>query len=328
MSELRRTVAELSTTSEGYAYALTYTRSELFRLASAGASAAELAEARMVLVELLQKLGRIEECRRELAAVDVRHLPDSARLGVLLVLAKLASQSGDLPGSKVALAGLKDRLGQRGAVDMNQVYLWRQAFTLGVLGDTAEARRLHDEHRALASGGGFQEANRILYAQLLPALAVEDGWALRGSTLLESARAAGTLYVESDIGFTGRLNHRGKSFCQALLTEAVFWWLLGNLFDGYRTGFVAALLLRHWQLDLRAEGIGELMSVFRERAPALVAAVALVATGRDDEVLAAGAAVADAAVPAAYLGATEVVRHVVAGGALGGLYDVLDARRC
>jgi hypothetical protein len=328
-SQLRTSVTELSKSSAGFSYALTYARAELFRMEACDEPAAAVADARMVLAELLQKQGLIAECHAELAAIDTGQLSASARHGVLLIRAKLAMQSGDLAASRDALQSLKDRLGRDSAVAMNQVYLWRQAFTLGVLGESSSARRLHDEHESLTDKGGFQEANRILYAELLPSVAGGDKWVLRGSRSFESVRTAGTLYLESDVDYLGRFNNRGKSFCQALLVEAFLWWLMGNLFYGYRLGFVAVLLLRHWQLNLRSEGIGEVIGILQELAPALTAAVRAVANGQDAALRRTGASSRSdgPAVHAAYVGAVELVRGVVAGAPLVDLYAVLDDRR-
>lgn len=329
-SPLRRKVAEYSASAGGYLQALNFVTSRITRLEQTGNAGAALAEARIIRAEVLQKLGRLRACDEELRGLSLLDLPPALAQGYLLIKAKLIMQQGDLKAGRVALAALKDKLGANSTAEINRVYLWRQAFTLGVLGEREQAVRLRDEHRDSIESGGFHTANNLIYATILPALARADRVTYEWGGWRESAREAGSYYAGSTVDFGGRLGHRGKSLCQALLTEAFLHWELGNRFDAYRTGFVAALLLRHWHLNMTSEGVGEVVPIVADRAPGLMDGIRAVVEGADESAVAGSLSAMSehGSAATAYAIAMEITAEVLVSAAtLTDIYTYLDDRR-
>ncbi|HKN97214.1 MAG TPA: hypothetical protein VJX10_08870 [Pseudonocardiaceae bacterium] len=282
-SELRRKVSELCASDNGYGLALMSVTKHIDMLRRMGGRDREVAEAQLIKAEVLQKLGDLTRCQQELDRVSRADLSPSSSQGWLLIRARVLMQLGDLKVSRVALQSLRDRMGHGGVAPVYQVYLWRQSFVTGVLGGTRDAARLRDEHRELVLPEGFQLANNVLYAEVLPQLSADRaGFARR--QWIDLARQAGRIYATSTVDFSQRLGHRGKSLCEALLTEALVLWLVGNRFNSYRTAFTAALLLRHAHLHATTEGIGEVLAVLDGKAPELAEGVRLVIGGADDVV--------------------------------------------
>lgn len=325
---IRQKVAELSALDGGYVTALAYITSQLAKMERAESQAQLITDARIIRAEILQKLGNPVGCEDELNKIDVASLTPSTSQGYLLIKAKLLMQQGNITASRVALQNLKDKLGHGSSSDIHGSYLWRQAFTLGVLGEANKAKRLADEHEASTPQGGFQDANNIIYAQILPALSSTDSVSYRWRHWIDSLRRAGTYYAASNVDFSGSLNHRGKSLCQALLAEAFVLWLLGNRFDGYRVGLTAALLLKHWNLGVAAEGIGEIVAVLDDRAPGLIGVIRIVLDARDDtSVPRALSNISDhASAQAAYAEAVDVAVEIITT-RLVDTYDILDKWR-
>src|SRR2546421_2772316 len=115
---LRQRVAEKSASDGGHALALAFITSQVELLERLGGSDAELMEARVLRAEVLQKLGRLDASREELAKVNVSRLSATTGQGFLLIKAKLLMQGGDLRVSRAALEQLRDKLGPGNATDM------------------------------------------------------------------------------------------------------------------------------------------------------------------------------------------------------------------
>lgn len=326
-SELRRTVSELCASDGGYALALAAVSSRITVLLRGKGQDREIAEARVIKAEVLQKMGDLDGCLQELDRVGLGDLSPVSSQGYLLIKAKVLMQQGNLMVGRTALQGLRDRLGHGGVESIRQAYLWRQSFVSGLRGMDGEAHRLRDEHRELVTSNGYLEANNVLYAEVLPELSADNvGYTWR--RWIDLARHAGAIYATSPIDFADRLNHRGKCLCQALLTEALVLWLVGNRFTSYRTAFTAALLLRHWHLRATAEGIGEVVAVLQDKAAELADGVRLVIAGPDDAVLERLGHVSDHGSPlAAYLEAVDIAVAMFHRPDLDEVYRFLDERR-
>jgi hypothetical protein len=325
-SELRRIVSELCAADNGYVLALTSVTKHIDMLLRTGGRDREVAEARVIKAEVLQKMGDLTRCQRELDSVNLADLSPSSSQGWLLIRAKVLMQLGDLRVGRTALQSLRDRMGHGGVAPVYQTYLWRQSFVSGVLGRDTEAVRLRDEHRELASPEGFQLANNLLYAEVLPELSA-DRVSFTRRHWIDVARHAGTIYATSTIDFSERLGHRGKALCEALLTEALVLWLVGNRFNGYRTAFTAALLLRQAHLGATAEGIGEVLAVLDGKAPELAAGVRLVTGGADEVVLERLGQASDYGNPlAAYYEAVDIMGELSRHPDFAELYQILDER--
>jgi len=272
-------------------------------------------EARVIRAEVLQKRGDLVSCREELNKVDMTKLTHTTSQGYQLIKAKLLMQQGSISRSKAALQSLKDKLGADSSSEINSAFLWRQAFVLALLGEKRESRWLAEEHRTTTLEGGFHAANNIIYAQVLPCLASTDRVIYSHRKWIEEIRRAGTFYVSSNVDFSGRLGHRGKSLCQALLVEAFILWDLGNRFDAYHIGFTAAVLLRHWRLDVTSEGVGEVVTALENRAAALTAAIKYVFSAFNDTLIMdrlaafSDSARAEAAYIEGVVAAGEILKH-------------------
>ena len=273
--DLRGLIAQHTASPGGYKQGLSTISRKLSDLVLAGAPAGAVNEARIIRAEVLQKLGWLNGAELELSRLDRDGSAWTRGMeqGRLLVQAKIAMQRGDLKLGKAFLMSLNDRLAGETHSEIGKTYLWRQAFTLGVMAESRQARRLLDEHRSIVISGGFHQANNVIYGRIAPLLA-QGGELPRGwSDWLTDVHEAGQLYLSSTVDFSGRLGNRGKSLCQALLVESLIWWKASNRYHAYFYGIVGALLLNRWGLNLESEGFGELVALFKSIAPRLFGAI-------------------------------------------------------
>jgi hypothetical protein len=329
-SDLRRRVGEYVASPGGYRDALKVVEFELISLAEQAGSREEINEAKIIRAELLQKLGQLSDASRQLEEIDREHLTGKMAQGRLLIIAKLAMQRGDFAYGKAALEGLKDKLGPHSSSEINQVYLWRQAFTVGILGERTSAERLRDEHVESAVDGGFQMANNIIYARVMPALASGEKLVSGWSKWVDEIRQAGHYYMTSSLEFSGRLNHRGKSLCQTLLAESLVSWHIGNRHDAYRFGFVAALLLDHWNLEVTSEGVAEIAALVERQAPAMMRGIKSILSGWNwSDVNGIFADMSDGQQAlVAFRAAFSIVKEIfIADARILRIYDLLDHKR-
>jgi predicted phosphodiesterase/tetratricopeptide (TPR) repeat protein len=224
----------------------------------------EYADALLLRAECHQKNGDLDEARSDLELAHSLGLPPGRVQKYYILIAKLASQAGQISESRDALDHFQ-------LVDdtLSSTYLWRASFAALVLGDKTAGRRLADAHSERVEQNGFQAANHEIFLELLPQLLHDDADRPSLFKSLDAVRWAGDVYLTSSIDFAGRVGHRGKTFCQALIAEAMLQWSVQNRYYAYYLTCSSALLLRAWRLNQTAEGIGEMIHLESSIAPEL-----------------------------------------------------------
>lgn len=149
--------------------------------------------------------------------------------------------------------------------------LWRTSLLYSIFGDKKNSKKFSEYHRDNIQKEGFQEANNILYTNVVPNLMHNDiSSAL--SVAISPLEYTQDIYMYSDINFdvNKRIGSRLKSCCQSLILESFYQWEFNNKHNSYMLAILTGLCMSWAKLTLKAEGIGEIISLFYNKYNSLV----------------------------------------------------------
>lgn len=225
----------------------------------------------LLKAECYQRIGDILSAQVVLESIDNKFLSEQDSINVQVLKLKVSFQKGDW---EKALDTSKSLIDQHN-VSMGNV-LWRTSMLYAIFNDGKECQKYSDRHREITERSGFQEANNIIYTKMVPLLLSgnEGTSLLRVISPVENAK---DIYLKSNINFDTqkRIGSRLKSFCQAILIEAFIEWDYGNKYDAYELAILSGLCMAYSKITLEAEGIGEIVKLFKKKYRILISIIKL-----------------------------------------------------
>lgn len=212
----------------------------------------------LLKAECYQRIGKLNEATYILKKFDKSIMSDHKVLDFEILQMKLTFQNGEwgasLHSSKSILGSYKER---RDSV------LWRTALLYSIDNDIRKSKYYSEMHRERIQLGGFQDANNDLYTLVIPEL-LHEKKEKSLTKILDPIYKAQEIYINSNINFdtTKKIGSRVKSYCQAMLIEAFAEWGYGNKYNSYVLVLLTGLCMNYSSINLKAEGIGEIIKLF------------------------------------------------------------------
>lgn len=225
----------------------------------------------LLKAECYQRIGNLLSAQVVLESIDNKFLSREDSINVEVLKLKVSFQKGDW---NKALDTSKLLIDQHN-ISMGNV-LWRTSMLYAIFNDWKECQKYSDRHKEIIEHSGFQEANNIVYTQTIPLLLNGN----KGTSLLRDispVENAKDIYLKSNINFDTRkrIGSRLKSFCQAILIEAFIEWDYGNKYDAYELAILSGLCMAYSKITLEAEGIGEIVKLFKKKYRILISIISL-----------------------------------------------------
>lgn len=224
----------------------------------------------LLKAECYQRIGELSSAQCVLNQVDSKYISMEESINLEILKLKISFQKGKWDNALVFSNSLIE---QR---VLKENILWRISMLYSVFNDENESARYSSQHKELIEKSGFQEANNIVYTQMIPKL-------LKGNKNVSLLKAispvedAEHIYLNSNVNFdtNRRVGSRLKSFCQAILIEAFIKWGYANKYDAYVLAILTGLCMAYSNITLDAEGIGEIIRLFKQKFQILILIVNL-----------------------------------------------------
>ncbi len=225
----------------------------------------------LLKAECYQRIGDLRSAELSLDKFDKTKVSQKDASDIEILNLKLAFQNGSW---EKALNSSEIVINQH-RIQKNNV-LWRTSLLYAISGDKKESEKYSRLHNEIIQMGGFQEANNILYTKTIPHLLHNHGCTslLKTISPIETAQE---IYLNSNINFDtyNRVGSRIKSYCQSTILEAFIQWDFGNKYDAYVLSILTGLCMAHSMINLKAEGIGEIVNLFRDKYKCLISLIEL-----------------------------------------------------
>mgnify|MGYP004664151843 CR=1 FL=1 len=215
----------------------------------------------LLKAECYQRIGNLKSAQLTLKKIDNKYLSSQESIDANILGLKIAFQSGDWKNS----LGIANFLFSKTPPKLMGNVLWRTSMLYAIYDDDKESTKYSNQHKDIIEPNGFQKANNILYTETVPYLITGHlGTSL--SKVISPVENAKNIYLSSIINFDTqkKIGSRLKSYCQAILIEAIINYDFSNKYEAYVLSILTGLCMSYSKITLNAEGIGELVKLFKK----------------------------------------------------------------
>ena len=226
----------------------------------------------LLKAECYQRIGNLKSAQITLNKIDNKYMSTQESVDANILGLKIAFQKGDW---KTSLS-IANSLFQKNPPKLMGNVLWRTSMLYAIFDDIKKSTNYSSQHKDIIEPNGFQKANNIIYTETVPYL-IKGHLGTSLSKAILPVENAKNIYLRSIINFDTqkKIGSRLKSYCQAILIEAIINYDFSNKYEAYVLSILTGLCMSYSKITLNAEGIGELIKLFKKNYKPLFSITAL-----------------------------------------------------